>query len=141
MVETLNVDLNGANFASGENKYFSEATFVLLNKNRYIRRVRFEYGNDPFTTQYLRMQWFEIRDTTASVSPIDIVTKDGVEMSVSNQFLTVKGVNSGATVQIYTVLGAAVMRQPLVENRLFVGQLPKGIYVVRVGKAVSKIMF
>ena len=141
VVETLNVDLNGANFASGENKYFSEAAFVLLNKNRDIRRVRFEYGNDPFTTQYLRMQWFEIRDTVASVSPIDIVTKEGVEMSVFNQFLTVKGVNADATVQIYTVLGTAVLRQPLADNRLFVGQLPKGIYVVRVGKAVSKIMF
>ena len=87
------------------------------------------------------MQWFEIRDTVASVSPIDIVTKEGVEMSVSNQFLTVKGVNADATVQIYTVLGTAVLRQPLADNRLFVGQLPKGIYVVRVGKAVSKIMF
>jgi len=141
VVETLNVELDGADFTSGTNKYFNEARFILKNTNRDIRRVRFEYGNDPFTTQYLRMQWFEIRDTTVAVSPIDNIIQDGVEMSVSNQFLTVKGVQSDATVQIYTVLGTELLRQPLVENRLFVGQLPKGIYVVRVGKTTSKVIF
>lgn len=141
VVETLNVDLNGANFASGENKYFSEAAFVLLNKNRDIRRVRFEYGNDPFTTQYLRMQWFEIRDTTYTSTATELVKTDKLQLSVSNGFLTVSGVAANATVQIYTLLGASAMRQPLVDNRLFVGQLPKGVYVVRTGNAVSKVIF
>jgi len=140
VVETLNVELNGADFTSSTNKYFDETAFMLQNINHDIRRVRFEYGNDPFTTQYLRMQWFEIRDTTYTSTATKLVKADKLQVSVSNGFLTVNGVNANSTVQIYTLLGASVLRQPLADNRLFVGQLPKGVYVVRAGNAVSKVI-
>ena len=141
VVETLNVDLLGADFAASTNKYYNEKIVVFQNKNRDIRRVRFEYGNNPFTTNYLRMQWFEIRDTTYTSTATELVKTDKLQLSVSNGFLTVSGVAANATVQIYTLLGASAMRQPLVDNRLFVGQLPKGVYVVRTGNAVSKVIF
>lgn len=141
VVETLNVDLLGADFAASTNKYYNEKIVVFQNKNRDIRRVRFEFDNDPFTTNYLRMQWFEIRDTTYTSTATELVKTDKLQLSVSNGFLTVSGVAANATVQIYTLLGASAMRQPLVDNRLFVGQLPKGVYVVRTGNAVSKVIF
>ncbi len=141
VVETHNVDLLGTDFTSGTNKYYNEKIVVFQNKNRDIRRVRFEFGNDPFTTNYLRMQWFEIRDTTYTSTATELVKTDNLQVSVSNGFLTVNGVATNATVQIYTLLGASVVRQPLSDNRLFVGQLPKGVYVVRTGNAVSKVIF
>lgn len=106
VVETLHVALNGANFTSGENKYFNEITCILQNTYRDIRRVRFEYGNNPFSTNYLRMQWFEIRDTSYVTTATEFVEADRIQMHVFNDVLTINGVESDATVQIYTVLGS-----------------------------------
>lgn len=141
VVETHNINLLGTDFTSGTNKYYNEKIVVFQNKNRDIRRVRFEFDNNPSTTNYLRMQWFEIRDTTYTSTATELVKTDNLQVSVSNGFLTVNGVATNATVQIYTLLGASVVRQPLSDNRLFVGQLPKGVYVVRTGNSVSKVIF
>ncbi|MDD3404858.1 MAG: T9SS type A sorting domain-containing protein [Sphingobacteriia bacterium] len=139
VVETLNVTLNGGDFTSGENKYFNEAVFVFENKNRDIRRVRFEYGNDIGSTQYVRMQWFEIRDTTFIPTNVATTTTKQLQVYKKAEFLIVSDVTDGTTIELYTTIGKNVMQKPLYNGMISVATLPKGIYIVRAGKMITKI--
>ena len=137
-VETLNIG-GRADFTSGTNKYFNSALFVFKNEQRNIRRVRFEYGNELGSTQYLRMQWFEIRDTTWTPSALETVVSKKMEIRKEGASLIITGIADNAMVEIYTLLGNKLLEKNLTNNRLSVADLPKGIYIVRSEKLSEKI--
>ena len=139
-VETLNIELDGADFTSGTNKYFNSAVFVFKNEQRNIRRVRFEYGNELGSTQYLRMQWFEIRDTTWTPSALETVVSKKMEIRKEGASLIITGIADNSMVEIYTLLGNKLLEKNLTNNRLSVADLPKGIYIVRSEKLSAKIV-
>jgi len=67
-----------------------------------------------------------------SVTPLSV--------SVKGNVLTVNAVEEGSIVDIYSTVGAKVQSSKLVSGSVQLNDLAKGLYVVRVGNASSKIM-
>jgi len=59
---------------------------------------------------------------------------------VSGKNLLVKNVANGSIVEIYSALGAKVQTSELINGSVEINNLSKGLYIVRVGKNVQKIM-
>jgi len=52
----------------------------------------------------------------------------------------VRNVANGSTVEIFSALGAKVQTSELINGSVGINNLSKGLYIVRVGKNVQKIM-
>ena len=60
---------------------------------------------------------------------------------VSGKNLIVKDIADGSTVEIYSTVGAKVQSSTLQNSSIQLNNLPKGMYIVRIGNLSSKIMF
>ena len=60
---------------------------------------------------------------------------------VSGRNLLVKGVQEGANVEIYSALGSKVLSAAVVNGKIDMSSVSKGLYVVRVNKETQKILF
>lgn len=72
---------------------------------------------------------------------VEIVENDvqNISLSLSGSVLTIKGAN-GETMQIYNVAGMKVMNVKIEgDEKRFELNLPKGCYIVKIGKFVRKI--
>ena len=59
---------------------------------------------------------------------------------VSGKNLLVKNVANGSIIEIFSALGAKVQTSELINGSVGINNLSKGLYIVRVGKNVQKIM-
>ncbi len=62
------------------------------------------------------------------------------KFSVNNKTLYASNVENGATVEIYSALGAKALTAVYNGNPISLSNLNKGIYIVRTGKYTQKIM-
>lgn len=63
-----------------------------------------------------------------------------LNLFVINKTLMVQGIADGTMVEVYTVTGARVLAQELVNGQIQLDNLSKGIYVVRAGNEKCKIV-
>jgi len=62
------------------------------------------------------------------------------DVTVVGKKLLVKNVVNGSTVEIFSALGAKVQSSELIDGKVSLNNLSKGMYIVRVGKNTQKIM-
>jgi len=84
---------------------------------------------------------FSMPSSVCASESIDIIENDfdGVSILISGSLLTVAGAN-GQMLQIYNVAGVMVMNVKVEgDEKRYELSLPKGCYIVKVGKIVRKI--
>ena len=74
------------------------------------------------------------------VTGLNSLSVTPLSVSVKGNVLTVNAVEEGSIVDIYSTVGAKVQSSKLVSGSVQLNDLAKGLYVVRVGNASSKIM-
>ena len=80
---------------------------------------------------------FGLKGTLDALNPL---YSTPLSVSVKGNMLTVNAVEEGSIVDIYSTVGAKVQSSKLVSGSVQLNDLAKGLYVVRVGNASSKIM-
>ena len=83
-----------------------------------------------------------IRETPVG---IDGITPEGKIQyypgSIATDYIRIKGINQPATVSIYTAHGAVALQRKVEEGEnIFVGNLPSGVYVLRVEGVAFKVV-
>ena len=81
--------------------------------------------------------WNSLFPTTGLSTP----KADVLSLSLSGKNLSVKNVENGSLVEIYTTVGAKVHTAILENGSIQLYDLSKGMYIVRVGNRSSKIVF
>ncbi len=75
-----------------------------------------------------------------STSDTPNVSENSFKAIVSGKMLKIENVNNGTTVEIFSTIGNKVLSTKLENGTIVLNNLPKGMYVVRVGKESQKIM-
>ena len=85
---------------------------------------------------HVALTWADLFTSTSIFNP-----KAGeLNVSVSGKNLLVKNAISGSTVEIYSVLGSKVQTSTVENGAVQLNNLSNGLYIVRVGKQIGKIM-
>ena len=75
--------------------------------------------------------------TTTSILPL---TVNDPKVSVVGKKLSVSNVDDSALIDVYNLLGTKVLSSILIDNSVNIGELSKGVYLVRVAEMKQKIV-
>lgn len=127
----------------GEKKYFSD---VKKQWNSYKTTVVAPEGYSKFSFQVrtykgATVYWDDMFFGEKAGSGFSNPSNELSSFFVQNSELIVKNVEIGTAVEFYNALGAKVQTSVFDGSGIDLSNLSKGIYIVRAGKHVQKIMF
>ena len=92
-------------------------------------------------TAYCNVNFSSVTLEEGTESSVEQATSSSLSVFVNNNGLMyIQGVEDGSEVEIYSILGARILQTTLVNGTVSVGNLSKGIYVLRVGNYNQKFM-
>jgi len=97
------------------------------------------YGYDGETAAG-QLDFTQLKITTDDASAIKTVKSTGLNLFASNGILTVNGFNDGTLIDIFDLTGSRRLSAPLNNGQIAIEQLNRGLYVVKIGNKVAKIM-
>ncbi len=119
-------------------KLYFRLFFVFLQKQRRMCMISRKFLSIIFAVSIFGFVSIEIKANTA-IEIIDNDLQQNVSVSINESTLHVSGA-SGQTLYIYNVAGVCVMSAKVDgSDKRFDLNLPKGCYIVKVGKVVRKI--
>ena len=97
------------------------------------------YGYDGETAAG-QLDFTQLKITTDDASAIKTVKSSALNLFANNGVLTVTGFEDGTMIDIFDLTGSHRLSAPLNNGQIAIEQLNRGLYVVKIGNKVAKIM-
>jgi len=99
-----------------------------------------QFGSATSIESGISVSSIKVTNQGTVISGTDNPTTVDFNAIVSGKNLIIKNIEDGSTVDLYSTLGAKVQTSTLQNSSIRLNELPKGLYIVRIGKLSSKIM-
>lgn len=128
----------------GSSSYFPDEkgswkTYTIDNITAPADVTHFNFEFRTYKTPAI-VYWDNMFFGEKGASATNNIDENSFRAVVAGKTLKIENVLNGTVVEIYSTIGNKVLSTQLENNTILLNNLPKGMYVVRVGKETQKIM-